>query len=91
MKAEEMRKLANKSVNKILLAKAIAKCEEDIKKVASKGENRLSRNPYTVYMDMVEDKGVKDALVKHLEQNGFKVKDFANSLYVGSLYISWDK
>lgn len=91
MKAEEMRRLAKKSVNKVLLAKAIEKCEADIKKVASKGENRLSRNPYFVYMDMVEDSGVKDALVKHLRDNGFTVGDYTSSMWVGALYISWDK
>ena len=91
MKAEEMRELSRKSVNRDLLRKAIAKCEADIKEVASRGENRLARNPYFVYMDMVEDSGVKDALVKHLENNGFTVKDHTCSMWVGALYISWDK
>ena len=91
MKAEEMRALAKKSVNKALLTKAIAKCEADIKAEASKGKNRLARNPYFVYMDMVEDSGVKDALVEHLRDNGFTVKDCTSSMWVGALYISWDK
>ena len=91
MKAEEMKELARKSVNRDLLAKAIAKCEADIRSVASKGENRLARNPYFVYMDMTEDSGVKDALVRHLEKNGFTVRDSVSSMWVGALYISWDK
>jgi hypothetical protein len=89
MKAEEMKALAEKSIDRVLLSKAIAKCEADIRKEASKGENRLTRNPYFCYMDMTEDRGVKDALVKHLKKNGFTVKDGTCSLWIGALYISW--
>ena len=89
MKADEMRTLAKKSVNKELLRQAIANCEADIRRVASKGENCLCRNPYFVYMGQREDRGVLDALIEHLQKNGFTVKDSTSSKWVGAMYISW--
>lgn len=86
--ANEVNKIAKKSVNQALLAQAMKKCEDDIMKMASRGCKRLSRNAYSCYIGC-EDSGVKEALVEELEKHGFKVYDHQCSYWVGALTISW--
>ena len=86
--ASEIKKVAHESVNKALLEKAIERCEADIKEMASRGCNSLSRNAYSCYIGC-EDSGVKDALVAELEKSGFKVYDHQCSYWVGAINISW--